>query len=67
MAEWLYNLSKTDNNNIKVNINANSDYAFTYSCDNGHNEMLNGFITYPKLINNNIKININQNSDYAFR
>ena len=27
IAEWLYNLSKTDNN-IKVNINAESDYAF---------------------------------------
>ena len=27
MAEWLYNLSKTDNN-TKININAESDYAF---------------------------------------
>ena len=38
MAEWLYNLSKTDNN-TKVNINEYEDEAFRYSCRYGHKEI----------------------------
>ena len=31
VAEWLYNLSKSDEN-TKININIESDYAFKMSC-----------------------------------
>ena len=65
MAEWLYNLSKTDNNS-KVNINADSEYAFRVSCENGHKQIAEWLYNLSK-IDNNTKININAYSDAAFR
>ena len=65
MAEWLYNLSKTDNN-TKVNINAESDDAFRWSCRNGHKEIAEWLYNLSKT-DNNTKVNINAESDHAFR
>ena len=56
MADWLYNLSKTDNN-IKVNIRVDSDFAFKYSCRNGHKEVAEYLVSlcpdYKLVIENN--------------
>ena len=51
MAEWLYNLSKTDNNS-KVNINAESDDAFRSGCENGHKEIAEWLYNLSKTDNN---------------
>jgi len=65
VAEWLYNLSKSDGN-TKINIRNESDYAFRFSCAKGYKEVAEWLYNLSKS-DGNTKININARSQYAFR
>lgn len=63
LAEWLYNLSKT--NDMKININGNNNEAFKCACKYGYKNIAVWLYDLSKN-DNKIIINISENNDYIF-
>ena len=70
VAEWLYELSKTDGNTkIDIhskNMHGDNDWLFTHACSNGHKNVAKWLYELSKT-DGNTKIDIHVDNDFAFK